>query len=219
MILKYSGFVIFLFSVFVSFASKGHPVLDFPTGGENFQAGEIITIQWHIAIEHEQEDWDLYFSPDGGQTWETIVSDLRPDELEYSWQIPEVDTFNGIIRVVMDNVDGVMDYDDISGGFSIESQGKVTGINEKPERELTLKNMPNPFNSQTQIHFKIMNTTHVTLSIYDSKGSKVEILLNRELPPGEYDYLWDGSQRSPGIYYYNLITTELKNTKRMVLVR
>jgi NAD(P)H-dependent FMN reductase len=30
------------------------------------EAGANVNIQWHIAIFHNQENWDLYFSPDGG---------------------------------------------------------------------------------------------------------------------------------------------------------
>ncbi len=39
-----------------------HVQLDYPTGGEIFEAGESVSLHWHILIEHNQENWDLYFS-------------------------------------------------------------------------------------------------------------------------------------------------------------
>ena len=42
-----------------------HVGLDYPIGGENFQVGEVITIQWHIIQSHGPANWDLFFSENG----------------------------------------------------------------------------------------------------------------------------------------------------------
>lgn len=99
-------------------SAKAHVVLDFPVGGETFTAGDTVNIQWHIAITHNLQNWDLTFSPDGGITWQVIQLDLDPSVLNYQWIVPRVSTQQGRIRIYMDNVG--TDYQDESGDFTIE---------------------------------------------------------------------------------------------------
>ena len=100
--------------------SFAHVYLDYPYGGETFQANTIITLQWHIAIEHEQLNWDLYFSSDGGMTWQPIQLDLPVSQLTYSWVVPSIATSQARISIIQDNVD--MDYQDESMDFTIEPE-------------------------------------------------------------------------------------------------
>jgi len=81
---------ILIIALMLSFSYNllAHVELDYPQGGETFMSGEIVTIQWHIAIAHNTLNWDLYFSPDGGMTWEAIQIDIPPGELSYLWEVP-----------------------------------------------------------------------------------------------------------------------------------
>jgi len=99
-------------------SAKAHVVLDFPVGGETFTAGENVNIQWHIQIQHTLKNWDLFYSTDGGITWEIIQLDLDPSILNYVWKVPRVVTQQARIRIYMDNVG--TDYQDVSGDFTIE---------------------------------------------------------------------------------------------------
>jgi len=200
----------------VSFSLNAHPVMDYPKGGEIFQSGQSIIIRWHIAIEHEQEDWDLYFSPDSGQTWEIIAENLPPATMEYSWKLPEINTSQGVIRILMDNVEGMMDYEDITNGFTIEGEDKVTGIEDERACTSGLLVKPNPFSDRTNIRFCIQKTTHVRLSVFDLRGSSVEILLDRSLQPGSYEVRWDAKGRNIGFYYCRLLTGTSNTLFRMV---
>ena len=82
------------FIILVS-SANAHVVLDFPTGGETFTAGDTINIQWHIQIPHTQENWDLFFSSDGGITWQVIQLDINTSILNYLWEVPRVATQQG----------------------------------------------------------------------------------------------------------------------------
>jgi len=99
-------------------SAKAHVGLDFPVGGETFTAGENVNIQWHIEIQHTLKNWDLFYSTDGGVTWEIIQLDLDPSILNYVWKVPRVATQQARIRIYMDNV--ATDYEDVSGNFTIE---------------------------------------------------------------------------------------------------
>ena len=100
--------------------SYAHVYLDYPYGGETFMANTIINIEWHIAIPHEQLNWDLFFSVDGGETWQPIQYDLPVSQLSYSWVVPSIATSQARISIIQDNVD--MDYQDESIDFTIEPE-------------------------------------------------------------------------------------------------
>ena len=216
MIHKYSLYLLFILTFMIGFALNANPVMDYPKGGEAFQAGQNIIIRWHIAIEHEQEDWDLYFSPDGGESWEIIAEDLPPNTMEYSWELPEINTSHAVIRILMDNVEGIMDYDDITPGFSIEGEDSVTGIEDSSPASSGLKVKPNPFSARTNIQFHIQDYTHVQLSVFDISGSRVEILVDRALQPGNYEIRWDAEGRNNGFYYCRLLTSTSDTLFRMI---
>ena len=96
---------------------KAHVALDYPIGGETFIVNEPLTIQWHVVVPHNTLNWDLYYSPDGGVTWDTIQLDIPTSQLSYDWVVPDQPTAQGRVRVIQDNTD--QNYLDISMNFSI----------------------------------------------------------------------------------------------------
>lgn len=103
-----------------------HVTLDYPVGGESFEAGEVVTVDWHEDIPHNQIDWDLYFSPDNGNNWEALQLSIPVSITYYDWTVPEMNTSQGLIKIVQDN-EG-MDYDDVSFSFSITAGGQPPAI-------------------------------------------------------------------------------------------
>ncbi len=112
---------IMVLAFFASFAlsslAGAHVALDNPVGGETFTEGEIVDVQWHIVIPHDLQNWDLYFSQDGGSSWEVIEMNLPPSQLDYQWTVPGIETTLGRIKIYMDN--SGTDYQDESGDFTI----------------------------------------------------------------------------------------------------
>lgn len=94
-----------------------HVELDYPVGGETFNPGQTVSIQWHIAIPHNTLNWDLLYSLDGGNSWEAIQMDLPAGSLSYNWIIPSNITSQARVSVIQDN--SGMDYQDESGNFNI----------------------------------------------------------------------------------------------------
>ncbi|MFQ5606182.1 MAG: T9SS type A sorting domain-containing protein [bacterium] len=113
-----------------------HVELDYPQGGETFTAGEMVTLQWHIVIPHNTLNWDLFFSSDGGTSWNVIQQDLPPSELSYPWEVPAVATTQGKVRVVMDN--SGTDYQDSSLNFTIEIASAPPNI-DVPAQDTTIE--------------------------------------------------------------------------------
>ena len=96
----------------------GHVELIRPQGGEVFTVGEEVQVEWKVIIPHDSQNWDLLFSPDGGQSWEAIQTDISIDVLTYNWTVPDVATSQGRIQIVQDN--SSMDYADTSEDFTIQ---------------------------------------------------------------------------------------------------
>jgi hypothetical protein len=92
-----------------------------------------------------------------------------------------------------------------------------------------LPNYPNPFNPDTWIPFQLSEQTPARISIHDIKGNLVKILDLGNLEPGRYvskdrAAYWDGrnemgeSVRS-GVYYYTIESDNLRNTRKMLLLK
>nr|MBP9097131.1 T9SS type A sorting domain-containing protein [Ignavibacteria bacterium] len=90
---------------------------------------------------------------------------------------------------------------------------------EVPENFKLYQNYPNPFNPVTKIHYELRNTDYIKLFISDITGKEVSVLINQKQTTGKYEYTFDGSYLSSGIYFYTLQTNSFKQTKKMLLLK
>jgi len=88
------------------------------------------------------------------------------------------------------------------------------------------QNYPNPFNPTTKIKFDVASVPRwrgeggwTSLKIYDITGRELETLVNEALQPGTYEVTFDGSNLNSGVYFYQLITGEYKETRKLVLLK
>jgi hypothetical protein len=204
--------------------ATAHVSLDYPVGGETFNAGETVEIQWHLVIPHEQENWDLHFSPDGGQTWENIRLNMPISQLSYQWTVPDLETDQARVRIIQDNVS--TDYQDVSGDFTIhEASTSVQSAEDQRPLMFTLQaNYPNPFNASTTIGYLLEERTDVRLTIYNTLGQVVRTLVKEYQPAGSHHIQWHGRdeaglQVASGIYVYALQAGTQAEARKMVLMR
>jgi methionine-rich copper-binding protein CopC len=91
-------------------------------------------------------------------------------------------------------------------------------------RNFKLKqNFPNPFNLSTLINYSLKEGGLVKLIVYNVSGQQIKVLVNGNQEKGNYTVSWDGIDDSGkkvagGIYFYQLITANFKETKKMVIV-
>ncbi|MBK7445275.1 MAG: T9SS type A sorting domain-containing protein [Ignavibacteria bacterium] len=81
------------------------------------------------------------------------------------------------------------------------------------------QNYPNPFNPVTQINYELRVTNYVKLRVYDVLGKEVAVLVNEKLSPGNYEFEFNGSGLSSGIYFYKLEAGNFSETRRMILLK
>jgi serine protease len=88
-----------------------------------------------------------------------------------------------------------------------------------PKKYELMQNYPNPFNPVTKIKFAIPENDYVNIKIYDVLGREIMTLVNEKLNPGLFEFSFDGSSLSSGLYFYRMTTNKYSDIKRMVLVK
>ncbi len=88
-----------------------------------------------------------------------------------------------------------------------------------PTTYLLNQNYPNPFNAQTTISFSLERSGWTTLTIYDSTGEEVDILVDEELSEGMHRYVFDASQLASGVYIYKIRSDSFYDFKKMMLLK
>jgi hypothetical protein len=91
------------------------------------------------------------------------------------------------------------------------------------------QNYPNPFNPKTTIPIYVYKSTHITLRIYNSTGKLMETLLDEQKNILYYDNIieygfpyrieWDATNYPSGVYYYEVIGDDFKESRKMMLVK
>ncbi|MBK6765920.1 MAG: T9SS type A sorting domain-containing protein [bacterium] len=82
------------------------------------------------------------------------------------------------------------------------------------------QNYPNPFNPSTNIQFDLINSSVVTLKVFNVLGEEVATLVNNEaLTAGAHTVEFDASTLSSGVYMYRLESNGIVSTRKMVLMK
>jgi hypothetical protein len=81
------------------------------------------------------------------------------------------------------------------------------------------QNYPNPFNPVTTIEFSIPKSAPVILTIFNSLGMEIEVLVNQYLPPGRYRTQWAAQNMPSGVYFCRIRSAEFTETKKLILLR
>lgn len=94
----------------------------------------------------------------------------------------------------------------------------------RPDNFILSQNYPNPFNSATTIKYSIPKQSRVKIDIYNILGQKMKTITNEIKPAGNYTANWDGTYlnnrpASTGIYFYRITTSDLTETKKIVLLK
>ncbi len=140
------------------------------------------------------------------------------------WDAP-IDATNPTFRFVI-TAPGVHNYH-CTPHLSLGMVGTITatpvsGISyvNKPVNDFLLnQNYPNPFNPTTTINFSIPAASVVKLEVFNSIGEKIETLVNRELSAGNYNYEWNASNLTSGVYFYKLQAESFVETRKMILLK
>jgi len=81
------------------------------------------------------------------------------------------------------------------------------------------QNYPNPFNPGTTIRYALPNSSHVTLTVFNTLGEQVALLQNGEREAGYHEVMFDASGLPSGVYFYRLTAGDFVQTKKLLVAK
>jgi M6 family metalloprotease-like protein len=81
------------------------------------------------------------------------------------------------------------------------------------------RNHPNPFRWATLIRYSLPRACYARLEIFNTRGKKVETLVDGYQPAGHKTVNWDASSLASGVYFYRLTAGDFVKTRKMVLLK
>ncbi len=118
--------------------------------------------------------------------------------------------------------------------YQITAEGIVLNIDYSkesyPNQFVLEQNYPNPFNSSTKIKFNLTPSlslgervsegqVRAVLKVYDILGNEIRTLVDEEKPAGTYEIDFDAAELTSGVYFYQLKSGIISQTKKMILLR
>lgn len=180
----------------------------------NYRTLDIFGIANSVAFRNASEGWlnlkgekKFLVTIDSGKTWSEYPT---PDSVQP----------NKIIFV--DSLYGYSVCD--SGYFLVYIPPRQTGIKSEDKKISLIKDIdwaifPNPFNSSTQIKTQLKKSGYLKIEIYSVIGEKLETLIHKELPQGSYEFHFNSSKLSSGIYFVKLSFNNRSEIKKTILLK
>lgn len=169
-----------------------------------------VVLNWSTATEQNNygfevqkllnDQWDkIGFVPGAGTTTEPK---------NYSFMDNNLNAGKYIYRLRQIDFDGTVSY----------SNQTEAEIDASPDYSLE-QNYPNPFNPATVIEFSLKEKAMVRLSVYNSLGEEVALLINEERESGFHKINFNASKLNSGIYYYEIKAGSWSSVRKMLLLK
>ena len=129
-------------------------------------------------------------------------------------------TFINLVNKAGNNVLGKFAKAQLNDEFMDEENKESRSVNTQNEiNNFSIASYPNPFNPSTTITYQMPKDGFVNLTVYNSLGQEVAVLVNRQQSVGRYSVQFNANNLSSGIYFYRIATGEFNSVKKMLLVR
>lgn len=179
-----------------------------------------VTLNWSTATELNNLGFEVEKSKiqsSNVRNWQKIGfvegKGTTTDKTVYTFSDDKVDPGNYLYRLKQIDFDGSFSY---SEDIEVE-----IGL---PINFTLEQNYPNPFNPSTVIRYSVPVESKVKLSIFNTLGEEIVVLVNDLIPAGYHQYEWNGlnssgNKVSSGIYLYRLEAEKFVDVKKMMLVK
>ena len=99
-------------------------------------------------------------------------------------------------------------------------EGQTTSVSETIEDNMNLEIFPNPFETKTQISYKVENSNQkIQIKVLDHSMRTVSILFEGLQQKGVYSYSLDGSNWAPGTYFLVIKNGTSAISKQMITLK
>ena len=171
-----------------------------------------VGLSWTTLSETNNSGFDIERKMESGN-WQKIGfvngNGTTNEQRKYTFEDKKLKTGNYTYRIKQNDYNGNFEY------FQLRSDVKIDAL----EKFTLSQNYPNPFNPSTKIDFELPVNGKVTIKVYDIMGREVGTFVNEFKDAGYHTIVFDGSNLSSGIYFYTLSSINIRETKRMLLIK
>lgn len=180
------------------------PYASFPFVANSFDAGlwnkEVAKYTFTLELLKEDGSFKEVYS-------ETIASNSLPKEWRPNYTTAQGKTYRFTWEV----------YNQCTETKASQSTLFKTPVSCEKATTSIVTTVPNPFETYTVINVDIQEAGHLSLSIYDSKGTLLASPYNKEyMPQGQISYTWRTDNLPSGVYYYKVTTDEKTFTNSLI---
>ncbi|MBI5471083.1 MAG: T9SS type A sorting domain-containing protein [Ignavibacteriae bacterium] len=125
----------------------------------------------------------------------------------------------GLYLIVATRVDSNFTNGDVYGRFLQPVTGVADEDKLMPASCELSQNYPNPFNPTTTIRYALPQTSFVTLTVYNTLGQTVSLLVHEQKEAGIHNVVFNGDGLASSVYFYRLQAGEYVATKKLILLR
>ena len=104
-------------------------------------------------------------------------------------------------------------------GYYLTSDFLSMNPNDFPESFDIVSLYPNPFNPIVNINIDVSSNDNYNLSVYDLKGTKVDLIFEGSSQIGQQSFEWDASEFSSGVYFIKLTSNNTYKSHKVMLVK
>lgn len=107
---------------------------------------------------------------------------------------------------------------DTTNPVDTSDSGETSEINQINHQNYSLfQNVPNPFSHKTQILFSLAEAGQTKLTVYNSMGQRVKVLLNERKSAGTHQISFSAGNLPDGVYFYQLQSDKFTMVRKMLI--
>jgi hypothetical protein len=103
--------------------------------------------------------------------------------------------------------------------FELHADAIAVYDGEFVNEELSLHTYPNPFEHSLNIEYDLIESTQVRITVFDTYGKTIRILVDQKQEPGNYLIKWDPGLTSGGTYFIKLEEGHNQRIQKAILLR
>jgi hypothetical protein len=170
-----------------------------------------VILNWSTATETNNHMFEIERRAETGEYF-TIGfvngAGTTTEPQNYTYTDQTVETGKYFYRLKQLDFDGRYEYSD---EVEVDVNGPLTFNLEQ--------NYPNPFNPSTSINYSVPEAGNIRLSVYNTVGEAVAVLVDGFSQSGIFEVSFDASNLPSGVYLYKLQSANSVQTKKMMLLK